>query len=119
MWVYWVFLPEDCFWFGCLLPISSVCAGYYPLDRGHAGAWLVLASREVGAVGGACRRTWLLGPWQWWQPTGRYGLQISTACRALGSGSDPQGGVTWGPWQWQQWGMHVPRGVGAMDGAKL
>ena len=50
------------FWFGCLLPLSSVCAGYYPLVRGCAGAWSAHASREVGAMGHACRLLLVVGP---------------------------------------------------------
>ena len=63
-----------CFWFACLLSLSSVCAGCYPLDRG-TGVQPVCTSREMDAVGRA--RT--------------YGeiVQAAPGCRALGSGSDP------------------------------
>ena len=43
------FWHEGCFWFGCLLSLSSACAGGYPLDRGCAGAQLMctLPERQV------------------------------------------------------------------------
>ena len=63
------------FWFGFLLPLFLVLAGYYPLDRGCAGAWPAHASRGVGEMGSTCwqcliarplavavRWGWCLGP---------------------------------------------------------
>lgn len=33
-----LFLAWVLFWFGCLLSLSSVCAGHYPVDRGRSMA---------------------------------------------------------------------------------
>ena len=44
------FWCEGCFWFGCLLSLSSACAGRYPLDRGCAGVWPTWAPGKAGAV---------------------------------------------------------------------
>ena len=55
------FCCEGCFWFGCLLSLSSTCTGCYPLDRGCAGACSIHASRKAGTVVGS----WSRDPW--WQ----------------------------------------------------
>ena len=49
--------------------------------------------------------------------------QAAPGCRALCSGSDPQGGVggaqsLW-QWQWQGWDMCVPSEVRAIGGTQL
>ena len=36
------------YWFGCLLSLSSACAGRYPLGRGCAGSWPAQAPRRRG-----------------------------------------------------------------------
>ena len=51
----------------------QLCTGCYPLDRG-----CVYALREVGATG----TTWLLGPWQYQGPTGRWVQWAAPFCRA-------------------------------------
>lgn len=60
-----IFWHEGCFWFGCLPSLSSVCVGYYPLDRESARA---LPGRHVqqlapgcGALSGSSRLCPLLG----------------------------------------------------------
>ena len=41
-------LLQGCFWFGCLLSLSSVCAGCYPFDRDCAGVWPVCFPGDSG-----------------------------------------------------------------------
>ena len=47
-----MFLAWVLFWFGCLLSLSSVCAGHYPIDRGWAGSWPVCTPGKVERVVG-------------------------------------------------------------------
>ena len=42
---------EGCFWFGCLLCLASACAGWYPLNRGHAGMKTYSLYRFPGRAG--------------------------------------------------------------------
>ena len=58
----WIFLCEGCFCFGYLLSFSSVCSGFYLLDKGCALAWPEYASREVGAMGSTCVWRLVVGP---------------------------------------------------------
>ena len=39
---------EGSYWFGCLLSLSSACAGHYPLERRCAGAWPAQAPGRRG-----------------------------------------------------------------------
>ena len=48
------FWHEGCFWFGCLLSLSLVCAGYNPLDRGCTVVRQAQASKEMGSMGSVC-----------------------------------------------------------------
>ena len=66
-----LFWHERCFWFGCLLSLSSVCTRDCPLARGNEGVQPVCASREGDNV--PC-------------------LQAVPGHWALGSSSDPQVG---------------------------
>ena len=52
------FWCEGCFWFGCLLSPSLVCAGSYP----HAGVWTVSVAREIEAMGRASSQCLDAGP---------------------------------------------------------
>lgn len=58
VWVYSSFVVRAVFG----LNSCSLFPQCVQVDRGCAGEWPVLRSREVEAVGG----TWSLGPWQWW-----------------------------------------------------
>ena len=53
---------EGCFWCGCLLSLSLVCAGCCPLDREYACIWSVFASREMEAMGRAYSQCLVAGP---------------------------------------------------------
>lgn len=59
---FFFFLRENCFLFSCLLSLSSVWAGHCPLDKAYAAAWPTFTSREVGAMGIACRRHLITSP---------------------------------------------------------
>ena len=48
------FWHEVCFWFGCLLSLSSVCVDCYALERRCAGVRPVFASKKMEAVDRAC-----------------------------------------------------------------
>ena len=61
------FWCEGWFRLGCLLSLSSVCAGYYPLDR----VLCVLPGRWRQWEG-LVALAWLLGPWKWQGPLGRW-----------------------------------------------
>ena len=50
---YYFLWHEGFFWFKCLLYLSSVCVGYYPIDMGFAGVWPVVASSNLEAMGRA------------------------------------------------------------------
>ena len=66
-------------------------------------------------MGGACRQHLVTGPLtvvgSQGGTTGGWGWQADPSCRALSSGSDPQGsgGSAQSPWQQQWQGMCVPR----------
>ena len=99
------------FWFGCLLSLSSVCAGSYILDRSCASVMPALVSRKMEALGRARSQV----------RTCREVPQAAPGFRALGSGTDPQGGIGCAQslWQQQQQGMCIPRGVRAVDDTRL
>ena len=92
----YLFIWLECyFWFGCLLSLSSVCAGCYPLDSKCAGFIpLIVLVLVYGPQ-------LLWGKWrQWAVPEASTGTltvlsmwwaQASPDWKALGSGSDPQG----------------------------
>ena len=86
------FWHEGCFWFGCFLSLSSVCAGCYPLDEGCATVWPALSSRKMEAMGRACSQCLVARPLTMVRTCGKV-VQAAPGCRALASGSDPQGGV--------------------------
>ena len=117
---FFFFLLEGCFWFGCLLSLSSVCAGCYLLDRVCAGVQLARVSKEREAVGRACSHCLVAGPLTVVRTCGEM-AQAAPGCRALGSGSDPQAGVgsAQSLWQWQQQGSCIPRGVRKAGGSWL
>ena len=71
------FWCESCFWFGCLLSLSSECSGCYPLDRRCEGAQPMLSSRQVGEMHGISRQSL---------------LQAVPNHQVFGSGGNPQGG---------------------------
>ena len=97
---------EGSFWFGCLLSVSSVCAGCFTLSSVCAGCYTLAGSvqvlglpmllgrcgeREAPAVG-----IWLLSPWQWQRSMWRWGWigcssvtlrEVGTVPRALGRGN--------------------------------
>lgn len=58
--------------------------------------------RTLGQWAGHLASAWLSGPREGRGPMGKMGLQAASDCRALGSGSDPQGGVGCAQslWQW-------------------
>ena len=80
---------DGCFWFGCLLSLSSVCAGCYPLEE-CGNLWPTHASREMEAMGRACSYFLVAGPLTVVRICGEV-VQPAPGCRALGSYSDPQG----------------------------
>ena len=87
--------------------LFSVCTGCYPLDGGVQVYSLCMLSRRWGQWAGPIASVLLPRPWQWEGPVGRWGAQATPGFRALGSGSDPQGGG-----QQQQWGVCMRRGSG-------
>ena len=97
------FLVWGYFLFGGLLSLSSVCAGYYPLDRECAGLHPVRASGEMQSTCRAISQCLVAGSFIVVR-THRKVAQAAPGCRALGSGSDHQAGVgsTQSIWQWQQ-----------------
>ena len=46
--LFFFFFKCGLFWFGCLLSLSSLCAGHYPLVSGHAVVSPMGASRDKG-----------------------------------------------------------------------
>lgn len=54
---------KGCFWFECLLSLSSSCADLYSLDRVCAGVQPACASREVRAMGSTSRWYLVSGLW--------------------------------------------------------
>ena len=113
----YIYMHEGCFWFGCLLSLSSVCASYYPLDRRYAGVQSVHASREMDTMGRAYSLCLVAGPLTGEDLWGSYAG--CSCCRPLGSGSDPQAGVggVQSLWQWQQQGMCITMGVRSTMGS--
>ena len=89
IYIYFLFLHEG-FWFGCLLSPSSVCTGCFPLDNGCAGVGSVCASRDMEAMGRACSQCLVAGFLTVTRTHGEL-VQAAPSCRALRSGSDPQG----------------------------
>ena len=59
---YCIFWHESCFWFGCLLSLFSVFAGYYPLNRGVMVHSLPVLPGRWGTMGGSCRCHLVTGP---------------------------------------------------------
>ena len=51
MWVLIYFWCEGCSWFGCLLSLSSACAGCYHLDKEYASAQILNSCRFPGRWG--------------------------------------------------------------------
>ena len=76
------------------LSLSSVCAGIQP----------VCTSREVEAMGSACRWCLVAGPLAVARTHGQMGARDAPGHRTLSSSSDPQGGISSAQslWQWQQ-----------------
>lgn len=70
------FWHEVCFWFVCLLSLTSVCAGPYPINREYADVCPCHASREVGTMGGACMQCLAAGPLAVLPPYGVVGQQL-------------------------------------------
>ena len=69
---FFFFFLEDCFWFACLLSLSSVYAGRYPIAGGCAGVWPACTSREMGEMGRANSQCLVAIPLQWQGPVGRW-----------------------------------------------
>ena len=55
-------MHQDCFWFGCLLSLSTVCAGCYSLDRVCVGVWSTQISRQMEVVHRVCSQCLVPGP---------------------------------------------------------
>ena len=91
------FWHEGYFWFGCLLSLSSVCTDCYPLDRGCSSVLHECASREMGQWAGPVASAWLLGPWQWWCPSGMWRLHPETLAATTARCGCPHGseGKVW------------------------
>ena len=68
-------------------------------------------------MGKACSQCLVAGPITVASTCGEVGVQAAPGCRALESGSDPQGGggSTQSLWQQQQQGMCFPRGVSSVE----
>ena len=83
--------------------------GVIPLDRGYAGVWTALASRNMKAMVRICSQCLVDGPLTVARKHGEV-VQAAPGYRALGSGSDPQAGVgsAQGVGQTQQQGMCIP-----------
>ena len=88
LWGLTFFWQEGCFWFECLLSLSSVCADC----NLHAGVWPVCASREMESMGRAINHFLVARPLRV-AITCREVAQDSPGCRAHWSGSDTHGGI--------------------------
>ena len=70
--LFFFFWHEGCFLFGCLLSLSSVCAGCYLLDRGFLVYGLHLLPERWRQWSGPIASAWLLGPQVWQGPMERW-----------------------------------------------
>lgn len=72
-----IFWNVGYFWFECLLFLSSLHVCRYCLDRVQVHVVPVLLGRW-GQLPEHLGSTWLPGPWQWFQPSGRWGWPLGT-----------------------------------------
>ena len=111
------FVCEGYFLFGCLLSLSSACAGCFPLDRPCITVWHACSSRNIGAVDKVCSQCLVTRLLEWWGSMQKW-AQDPLFGKALDSSSDPQslcafpcdweakvvGGHAYlRNWRWLQW----------------